>query len=32
MAVVFNSIWEPDSDVLCDPYLNSLAAGEHGCL
>jgi hypothetical protein len=25
MAVVFNSIWESDSDVLCDPYINSLA-------
>jgi hypothetical protein len=24
MAVVFNSIWEADSDILCDPYLNSL--------
>jgi hypothetical protein len=32
MAVVFNSIWESDSDVLCDPYLNSLTAGKHGCL
>jgi hypothetical protein len=24
MAVVFNSIWETDSDVLCDPYINSM--------
>ena len=24
MAVIFNSIWECDSDVMCDPYLNSL--------
>ena len=24
MAVIFNSIWETESDVLSDPYLNSL--------
>jgi len=24
MAVIFNSIWESESDLLCDPYLNSL--------
>ena len=24
MAVVFNSIWECESDVMCDPYLNGL--------
>ena len=24
MAVVFNSIWECESDVMCDPYLNEL--------
>jgi hypothetical protein len=28
MAVIFNSIWEPESDVLCDPYLNSLCEPE----
>ena len=24
MAVVFNAIWETESDVMCDPYLNGL--------
>ena len=24
MAVIFNTIWECDSDVMCDPYLNEL--------
>jgi len=24
MAVIFNSIWETESDLMCDPYLNSL--------
>ena len=27
MAVLLNSIWESESDLLVDPYLNSLAAG-----
>ena len=26
MAVIFNSIWESESDLMCDPYLNSLRA------
>jgi hypothetical protein len=26
MAVIFNSIWETESDVMNDPYLNSLRA------
>ena len=24
MAVIFNSIWESESDLMCDPYLNSM--------
>ena len=24
MAVIFNSIWESESDLMCDPYLNSI--------
>jgi len=27
MAVIFNSIWETESDLMNDPYLNSLRAG-----
>jgi hypothetical protein len=29
MAVIYNGIWETESDVLCDPYLNSLC-GQKG--
>ncbi|MDR0861800.1 MAG: replication initiator protein A [Oscillospiraceae bacterium] len=28
MAVIFNSIWESESDVMHDPYLNSLRGGD----
>ena len=27
MAVIFNSIWEAESDLMNDPYLNSLRSG-----
>ena len=27
MAVIFNSIWETHSDIMNDPYLNSLSSG-----
>jgi hypothetical protein len=27
MAVIFNSIWETESDIMNDPYLNSLSMG-----
>ena len=30
MAVIFNTIWEVESDVMADPYLNSLRQGLEG--
>ena len=27
MAVIFNSIWESESDLMCDPYLNNMGGG-----